>query len=105
MCLTNEEAKPETLFKELTKKGMNDPVVVIFSCLPEEKTMLKHVLNPVIARTSSILLAAISKVGMPSSTPYPFSCNTIMEGTTTAGETAPRTKLKERLKINFKASF
>lgn len=59
--------------------------------------MLKNVLNPVMATTSSILLAATSKVGMPFSVPYPFSCNNSMEGTTTAGETAPRTKLKGRL--------
>lgn len=59
--------------------------------------MLRNVLNPVMAAMSSILLAATSKVGMPLSTPYPFSCNNSMEGTTTAGETAPRTKLKGRL--------
>lgn len=71
--------------------------VVVFSHLPVEKTMLKHVLNPVIARMSSKLLAAISKVGMPFSIPYPLSCKTSMEGTTTAGETAPTTKLRETL--------
>lgn len=59
--------------------------------------MLKNVLNPVMATMSSMLLAATSKVGMPFSTPYPFSCNISMLGTTTAGETAPRTKLKDRL--------
>lgn len=74
---------------------MND-VAVVF-CLPEEKAMLKHALNPVIAMMSSKLLAAISKVGMPFLIPYPFSCKSSMEGTTTAGETAPTTKLIERL--------
>lgn len=58
--------------------------------------MLRHVLNPVMAKMSSKLLAAIRRVGMPFSTPYPFSCRSSMEGTTTAGETAPSTKLKER---------
>lgn len=58
--------------------------------------MLRHVLNPVMARMSSKLLAATSKVGMPFSTPYPFSCRSSMEGTTIAGETAPSTKLKQR---------
>lgn len=71
--------------------------MAVFSSLPVEKTMLIHVPNPVIAKMSSRLLAAISKVGMPFSTPYPFSCKSSMEGTTTAGETAPSTKLRERL--------
>lgn len=78
-------------------EAMNDMAVVVFSFLPVEKTMLKNVLNPVIAKMSSKLLAAISKVGMPFSIPYPFSCKNSMEGTTTAGETAPSTKLRERL--------
>lgn len=77
------------------KKAVNTPVAVF--CLPEEKTILKHVLNPVIAMMSSKLLAAISKVGMPFLMPYPLSCKRSMEGTTTAGETAPSTKLLERL--------
>ena len=68
--------------------------------------MLKHALNPVIAKMSSKLLAAINKVGMPFSIPYPFSCKCSMEGTTTAGETAPTTKLREKsLKTNLKTSF
>lgn len=87
----NKEAKLETLFKE-PEKAVNKMAVAVF-CLPEEKTMLKHVLNPVIAMMSSKLLAAISKVGMPFLMPYPFSCKRSMEGTTTAGETAPTTKL------------
>lgn len=37
--------------------------------LPVEKAMPKHVLKPVIARMSSKLPAAMSKVGMPFSTP------------------------------------
>lgn len=90
----NKEAKSETLFKE-PEKAVNTALAVF--CLPEEKTILKHVLNPVIAMMSSKLLAAISKVGMPFLMPYPPSCKRSMEGTTTAGETAPSTKLIERL--------
>ena len=63
--------------------------------VPVAKAMPKHVVNPVMARISSKLPAAISRVGMPCSRPYPSFCNTSMEGTTTAGDTAPRTKLKQ----------
>lgn len=64
------------------------------SSIPEEKAIPRQVLKPVIARMSSMLPAAMSKVGTPFSTPYPPACKISMEGTTTAGETAPRTKLK-----------
>ena len=49
--------------------------------------------KPVIARTSSILAAAIIRVGMPLSTPYLLSCRFNNPGTTTAGETAAVTNL------------
>lgn len=62
--------------------------------IPEEKAIPRHVLKPVIATMSSMLPAAINKVGTPFSTPYPPACKISIEGTTTAGETAPRTKLK-----------
>lgn len=62
--------------------------------VPEEKAIPKQVLKPVIAKMSSKLPAAISKVGMPLSTPYLPACKTSIDGTTTAGDTAPTTNLK-----------
>lgn len=71
-----------------------DFTTYILTSIPEEKAIPRQVLKPVIARMSSMLPAAISKVGTPFSTPYPPACKISIEGTTTAGETAPRTKLK-----------
>ena len=50
--------------------------------------------KPVIARTSSILEAAIANVGIPLFTPKPRFVNDNIAGTTTAGETEPKTNLQ-----------
>lgn len=50
--------------------------------------------NPVMARTSSILAAAMTRVGMPLFRPNPLSARFNKDGTTTAGETAARTNLE-----------
>lgn len=63
---------------------------------PVAKAMPRQAVKPVMARTSSKLPAAISKVGMPCSTPKPSFWSRSMEGTTTAGDTAPSTKLQSR---------
>jgi len=55
--------------------------------------MPRQMENALIARTSSIEAAAITKVGIPLVTPYPLSDSERREGTTTAGETAERTNL------------
>ena len=52
--------------------------------------------KPLIASTSSTLAAAMTSVGIPCSTPRPFSVKDNIDGTTTAGETAERTKLKKQ---------
>lgn len=62
--------------------------------LPVAKAMPKHVVNPVMARMSSKLPAAIRRVGIPCSTPYPSFCSISIDGTTTAGDTAPSTNLR-----------
>lgn len=46
--------------------------------------------------TSSNDDAAITKVGIPCSTPKPLCCKVRSWGTTTAGVTAPRTNLKRK---------
>ncbi|KAH3862783.1 hypothetical protein DPMN_025757 [Dreissena polymorpha] len=52
--------------------------------------------KPVMASTSSTLAAAITRVGMPLSMPYPRSDKFINDGTTTAGDTAASTIWKYR---------
>lgn len=61
--------------------------------VPVAKAMPRQVVKPVMASTSSKLPAAINSVGTPCSAPYPSFCSSSMEGTTTAGDTAPRTNL------------
>ena len=56
--------------------------------------MPRSTVNPDIARTSSTLAAAITKVGIPLATPYPCSEIDKRHGTTTAGVTADKTNLK-----------
>lgn len=67
---------------------------------PVAKAMPRQAVNPVMARMSSKLPAAISKVGMPCSTPKPSFWSRSMEGTTTAGDTAPSTKLQSGGHLN-----
>ena len=49
--------------------------------------------NPEIASTSSKLAAAMTRVGIPLSRPYPWSERVNRHGTTTAGDTAAWMKL------------
>lgn len=60
---------------------------------PLVKTRPSTTPKPVMARTSSKLAAAITRVGIPLSTPRPSSWSHSMLGTTTAGDTAPSTNL------------
>jgi hypothetical protein len=60
--------------------------------------MSTKILNNVMATISSKLDAAINVVGIPLSTPYPFSCKNIQEGTKTAGDTAPSKKPRPNLR-------
>ena len=62
--------------------------------IPFENAIPRNTVNKLMARTSSHEDAAITKVGMPCSTPNPCSCNSSNCGTTIAGDTAPRTNLK-----------
>ena len=58
--------------------------------------MARNTPKPVIARTSSMLAAAITRVGIPLSAPIPRFINDNIPGTTTAGDTAPRINLHNR---------
>ena len=60
---------------------------------PAENATPRKTLKRLMARTSSQDEAAITSVGIPCSTPKPFCCRTSSWGTTTAGDTAARTKL------------
>ena len=61
---------------------------------PFENAIPRKTPNKLIAITSSKDEAAMTRVGIPCFTPNPFACNVRSWGTTTAGVTAPRTKLK-----------
>lgn len=61
-----------------------------------EKAIPKQVVKQVIAMMSSTLHAAMRRVGIPCSKPYPSLCRSSIDGTTTAGETAPRTNLEQK---------
>ncbi len=70
---------------------------VFVSCgVPVAKAIPKQVVKQVMAMMSSTLHAAMSRVGIPCSKPYPSLCRSSIDGTTTAGETAPRTNLPSR---------
>jgi len=58
--------------------------------------MPRQVVKQVMAMMSSMLHAAMRRVGIPCSKPYPSLCRSSMDGTTTAGETAPRTNLQSK---------
>ena len=56
------------------------------------KVMPSRTVKQEMARTSSILAAAITRLGIPFATPYPLSCRERRQETTTAGLTAAREK-------------
>lgn len=60
---------------------------------------VKKTPKTVIAMMSSKLEAAMSLVGIPFFTPYPFSYNNMQEGTRTAGLTAAKTKPVDKQSI------
>lgn len=64
--------------------------------IPVAKAMPRQVVKQVMAMMSSTLHAAMRRVGIPCSKPYPSLCRSSIDGTTTAGETAPRTNLHNR---------
>lgn len=72
--------------------GPQNSVTAKFS--PVDKATAKATPNPVIAKTSSKLDAATTRVGIPSATPQPATSRRIMFGTITAGETAAHANLK-----------
>lgn len=69
------------------------PLNATWMMFPWLKAMACATPKPVIASTSSRLAAAITRVGIPAAMPHPAISRRSMFGTTTAGETAARTKL------------
>lgn len=61
--------------------------------LPVGNTKLRVTPNKEMARTLSRQAAAMIKVGIPFSSPYPLSRSSSKRGTTTAGETGAKTNL------------
>ena len=76
------------------KPRILDKYILLSTNSPCEKAIPRNTLKRLIAKTSSQEEAAITKVGMPSLVPYPAICKLSIEGTTTAGETAPSMNLK-----------
>ena len=92
----------KTLEKRTATKNFFAPMVSTSEGFhqPSEKETPRKTPNRLMASTSSHEEAAITSVGIPASTPYPLICKFSMDGTTTAGETAPKMKLL--YKINSK---